>query len=195
MKKLFKTILHMGIGFIFGVTTMSYLSMHASSSFLEMVRLNYQMEQQIMAIHAKKSGNMNEAVLHYSNLVSASSSPGLYCFNKNRKYWSMAFPIASVMLERVTSTGMNSGKKKIEGINRALFADALEKARRKEEATSEYLKASNLLACDDIGKVKEIATKHMKYEEELLKLQDQYIYPQNLTEKPVHPSTIDNSRE
>jgi hypothetical protein len=187
MKKFLKTTLHIGIGFIFGVITISYLSMRASPSFLEMVRINYQLEQEIMAIRAKKNGNMNKAILHYSNLVSASSSPGLYCFNKNRKYWSMDFPITSLALEEIVSSmRTNSGEKKQEGENRALLADALEKTGRRKEATSEYIKASNLLGCD-IEKVKKIARIHMEYDERLLELQDQYTYPQNLMEKPIRP--------
>lgn len=181
MKKFLKTTLYMGIGFIFGVITISYLSMRSSPSFLEMVRINYQLEQEIMAIRAKKNGNMNKAILHYSNLVSASSSPGLYCFNKNRKYWSIDFPISSIILEEIVSSmRTNGGEKKQEGKNRAFLADALEKAGRRKEATSEYIKASNLLGCD-IEKVRKNIRILMEQEEGLLKLQDQFTFPQNPT--------------
>lgn len=190
MKKFLKTTLHMGIGFIFGVITISYLSVRASPSFLEMVRIHYQLEQEIMAIQARKNGNMNKAVLHYSNLVSSSSSPGLYCFNK--KYWSWHFPITSLALEKIVgSMRTKSGDKKEEGRNRALLADALEKAGRRKEATSEYIKASNLIGCD-IGQVKGIVKIHIEFDEFMLGLQDQYTFPQNPTEKPGQSSTTNN---
>ena len=105
LKKSVRAMFLIAIGFIIGTITMSYLCILASSSFLEIVKQNYQIEQKILAIHAKKEGNWKEAIRHYANLVSASSPPGLYCFNKN--YWSIDFPFASVILNKVINADKN----------------------------------------------------------------------------------------
>ena len=172
MKKLFQTTLIIATSFTIGFMTMGYLSMRASVKYLELVRLNYQIEQQIMAIRAKKLGDMNQAIIHYSNLVASSSSPGLSCFGKTKTYWALLFPINSLVLEEISDTGKNGKSKEVEeGINRARLADALEGAGYTKEATSEYIKASHLLGCNnDIVRVKKIIKRVLASDEELLKL-------------------------
>jgi len=54
MKKVLYSMLLLILGFLVGVCVMGYLSMIASKPFLEIVRLNYQMEEHIKAIRAKK---------------------------------------------------------------------------------------------------------------------------------------------
>lgn len=156
--------------------------MRASKSFLEIVRLNYLIEQHILAIRAKKGGDMNRAIIHYENLVSASRSPGLYTFDKSRKYWTFSFPFAFPILEQVPPEVANREPKKVtEAMYRAMLADALEKAGRTEEAMSEYVNASYLLGyTEDVGRVKEFIREVMPSDDELLKLQDQYVHPENV---------------
>jgi hypothetical protein len=180
MKKLLCPIFLIGIGFIFGVIIMCFLSMRASSSFLEIVRLNYQQEQQIMAIRAKKSGNIHQAVIHYSNLVSVTSSPGLYSFNNNRDYWTIGFPLSSLVLSKIDDESTNKSKDFQEGINRGMLADVLEKCGRTQKAMQEYIRAAYLLGCkDDIIKTKEILKEILSFEDELLKMESMYTYPAN----------------
>ena len=66
-----------------------------------------------MAIRAKKLGDMNQAIIHYSNLVTSSSSPGLSCFSKAKTYWALLFPINSLVLEEISDTGKNGKSKEL----------------------------------------------------------------------------------
>ncbi len=180
MKKLLKPILLLVLGFACGAIATCYLSMRASSYLIDVIEIDYQLEQQVMAIRAKKQGNLNQAVIHYSNLAAASSSPGLNCFTKVRKYWSMWFPFTSIMYRRMFDPISEKSKKTDEAFNRAVLADALEKSGRMEEANSEYIKAAHLFGWNnDISKVKKAVEGYMKSEDTVLKVhQDSYIYPQ-----------------
>jgi hypothetical protein len=80
MKKFLYSVLLLATGVLVGIVLTSYLSMLASKSFMKIIRLNYQTEEHIKAIKAKKNSDMKEAIIHYRNLVEVSSSPGLYCF-------------------------------------------------------------------------------------------------------------------
>ena len=177
MKKILPTTLLLAFGFMIGVITTCYLSKSASLPFLDMVRLNYQTEQYIMAVRAKKLGNTRQAVMHYANLVAASSSPGLYCFSKEREYWSTTFPFSSLVLARTSSISSVKGRQRAEAINRGMLADALEKSGRTEEAMSEYIKATHLLGVgDDIASVKKVIEKVTSSDDELLELEDKYTF-------------------
>ncbi len=180
MKKFLKVILVLVIGFVGGVITTCYLSMRASSSLIDFIKIEYETEQELMAIRAKKQGNLNQAVIHYSNLAAASSSPGLHCFSRGNDIWSMDFPFGSIILRRMIDAIPEKGKNRDEAMRRAVLADALERSGRIEEANAEYSKAVNLFGCGwDISKIKEIAKAHMLYENTKLELlQDKFLYPQ-----------------
>ena len=75
-------------GFIIGVIFMGLLSMEASEIYIETVRINYLTEQEVLAVRAQKDGDFNKALIHYSNLVYVTSSPGIRSFKSiHSKVW------------------------------------------------------------------------------------------------------------
>lgn len=180
MKKLLLISLIFVIGLATGIILTSYLAKYASLSFLDIVRLKYQTEQQIMAIRAKKMGKIDHAVVHYRNLVAVSSSPGLYCFNKELEYWTLSFPFSYPTLKPGNILADKRSTMYSEGINRAMLADVLDEAGEKEEARSQYLEAARLLGCDgDVAKVKKIIKGVLSSDDALLELEAEYTYPLN----------------
>lgn len=166
------------LGFLMGVLVMGYLSMIASKSFLEIVSLNYQMEEHIKAIRAKENADMANAVIHYKNLIEASSPPGLYCFSDKRDLWSLGFPFMAVVLGQISKPIPAEGAKKREAMNRAMLADAMEKAGDKKAATAEYAKAADLFGFDaNIERVRKIVQEVISSDNAILTLEKQYTYP------------------
>ena len=90
----FKAVLMGMFGFLLGFATMAYLSMRASVTFLELTRVNYQIEQQILGVCAKRRGDMNKAVTHYINGVAASSSQDMAFWKQAHPRWTFQFPVA-----------------------------------------------------------------------------------------------------
>jgi hypothetical protein len=179
MKKILFSILLLTVGVVIGVVVTSFLSMVASKSFINIVRINYQIEEQIKAIKAKKNADIKQAIVHYRNLVEASSSPGLYCFNDKRDLWSIDFPFAAVILGKISKSIPNQAKgaERVAAINRAMLADALEKSGDTKAANYEYAKAANIIGLgNDIQKLKKIVQTIMSHDEAFLEMENQYTY-------------------
>ena len=179
MKKFLFSMLLLTVGVVIGVVVTSYLSMVASKSLINIVRINYQTEEQIKAIKAKKNADIKQAIVHYRNLVEASSSPGLYCFNDKRDLWSIDFPFAAVILRKISKSipYQAEGAERIAAINRAMLADALEKSGDMKAANDEYAKAANMIGLsNNIQKLKNVVQAIMAHDETLLKLENQYTY-------------------
>ena len=178
MKRFLKVILILVIGFAGGVITTCYLSMRASSSFIDFIKIEYETEQELMAIRAKKREDLDQAITHYKNLVAASSSLGLHCFSRGNDIWSMDFPFGAIILRRMVDAIPEKGKNRDEAMKRAVLADALERSGRIEEANAEYSKAANLFGCGwDISKIKEVVETYIQHEYKKLELlQDKYLY-------------------
>jgi hypothetical protein len=177
MKKILYSVLLLTTGVLIGIFLTSYLSMLASKSFINIIRINYQMEEHIKAIKAKKNADIKQAIVHYRNLVEASSSPGLYCFNDKRDLWSIDFPFAAVILEKISKSVPVDGAEKVAAFNRAMLADALEKSGDMKAANYEYAKAANIIGLgNDIQKLKKFVQTIMSHDEAFLKMENQYTY-------------------
>ena len=142
-----------------GVVSMGLLSMTASKLYSETVRIDYLIEQETLAARAQKDGDLSKALVHYSNLVYATSSPGIRFFKSLQSNWSFLFPFAALFLEEMTQNAdpAKTGQAKIEGINRGQLALVLETLGRKDEAEEQYQIAANLMLIKDIQRVKETA--------------------------------------
>lgn len=155
---------------------MGYVSVRASACFLRAARVNYQMEQHTLAVCAKQRGNLTKAAHHYANLVSASSVLGMSFWRKTQAAWTMVYPWTCLVLEKMENAVDSRRAENLqESVNRALLADALEQAGRGEEAMQEYAKAARLQGHEDIARIRALVSSLASTENELLKLQDQYI--------------------
>jgi len=177
MKKVIFIILAIIISFILGVFVMGYLSKKASLTFLEIVKFNYKIEQQILAVRAKQEGNFHKAAIYYTNIISVEEFPGLMCFNQTMNSWSFDFPFSTIFLQKMSEARLNRGVDITIGITHGRFAEILEFLGRNQEAQKEYQKAAKLMGVPgNINRVKEIIKKLEKSESELLKLQDKFTY-------------------
>ncbi len=89
----------------------------------------------------------------------------------------MDFPFSAGILEKIRKSVPEEGAKKIEAINRAMLADALEKSGNTKAAFSEYMKAANLLGSDtNVDRVRKIVQGVISSDNELLRLEKQYTY-------------------
>ncbi len=142
-------------GFTIGVIFMGLLSMKSSNIYMETARINYSTEQEALAVRAQKDGDFNKSLVHYSNLVYATSSPGIRFFETRK--WSFLFPFASIFIQAIGHNIDTSkiGQERIEGINRGKLAIILEALERKNEAEEQYHIAANLLGIDNVQSVKE----------------------------------------
>jgi len=145
---------------------MVYLSSNASTIFLDIVRINYINQQEILAIRAKKDMRLNEAVYHYSNIIAAKEHPDFFSFDGLKK-WNLFFPFEAVVLKEINSTNYPQGYRIDIGISHGRLANALEMAGLLEEAEKEYNKAS-LLIHTSPENVKKLIT-DSRYDEGMLK--------------------------
>lgn len=159
------------VSFILGVFFMGYLSSTASITFLDIVKVNYINEQEILAIRAKKDGNINKAIYYYSNMVAAKESPGLRSFDINKNPWNLFFPFEAIELRKLSNTPRQRGIEIDIGFSHGKLANALEMAGLHKEAEEEYKKASILIRTSP-EKVKKLIDDLRNYEDEMLKLED-----------------------
>lgn len=168
-KKILNLIFFIG-GFFIGIVAFSFMARQASFSYADSIRVNYQIEQQIMAIKAKNNKDYKDAVNHYKNIAESLSS--LECFKRSNDIWTLSYPIAA-FINRLIGIGQIERSKKDEGIYRTLLSDALAKNGELNESIVELKKASILLGLDgDIDRVKAIGKVILKSEELLLPQKD-----------------------
>jgi len=153
--------------FILGVLFMGYLSSKASITFLDIVKVNYVNEQEILAICAKNDGNINKAIRHYYNLVDAKE--GLRSFDVKKNPWNFFFPFEAIALKKLSDTPRQRGIKIDIGISHGKLANALEMAGLDKEAEEEYQKASILIGSTP-EKVNKLIDDLKISENEMLKL-------------------------
>lgn len=155
-KKPFGLLFAFLVGIIFGGAFMGFLSMRASKVYLEIVKTNYKQEQEMLGDQLWKSGKLNEAVVHYSNVVQVISGADIKSLNPDRAQWSFGFPFAAIILNEIKNKTDVSGRGKAfdEGIARGKLGMVLESLGRGEEAQSEYLSAAKLTGMNEIDRVK-----------------------------------------
>ncbi len=157
MKKFALGLSSLIAGMITGVILMGLLSMKASKIYLESIRIDYLTEQELLAVRAQKDGDSNQALIHYSNLVYATSPSGIRFFETMQSKWSFSFPFAAIIVEEI---GRDAGASKlsragIEGVNRGKLGIILEALGRKNEAEEQYQIAAKLMGTNDTQEVRE----------------------------------------
>ena len=128
--------------FFGGTLFMGYLSSKASILFLEMAKVDYINEQEILAIRTEKDENINKAICHFNNIVAAKES--LYSFDGTKSRWNLFFPFEAITFKKL-SDAPQQGKEIDIGIAHGKLASALDLAGLHKEAEEEYKKASILI--------------------------------------------------
>ncbi len=92
-----------------------------------------------------KSGNLNESVVYYSNVVQALSGTEITAFNPDRLEWAFGFPFTAIILREMKIMDVCEQARALnEGIARGKLGMVLESLGREEEAQREYLAAAKL---------------------------------------------------
>lgn len=154
-KKSFGFIVAFLVGIIFGGVLMSFLSMRASKVYLEIVKTNYKQEQETLGDQLWKSGKLNEAAIHYYNVIQVLSSTDMKSLSPDH-VWSFGFPFSAIILNEIKNKSDIHGRGKAfeEGIVRGKLGMVLESLGRNEEAQREYLSAAKLTGMNDIDRVR-----------------------------------------
>jgi hypothetical protein len=143
------------VGIIFGGAFMGFLSMKASKVYLEVVKTHYKQEQEMLGDQFWKRGKLNEAAVHYSNVIQVFSGRDMKSLSPDNA-WSFGFPFAAIILQEIKNEADVSGRGKAfaEGIAHGKLGMVLERLGRKEEAQREYSSAAKLTGMNDIDRVK-----------------------------------------
>ena len=165
MRRLF---LGLALGFLGGALAMAYLAKRANVQFVQLLRLTYEEDEERLAACARRRGDMHEAARHYANAADASSLDGIALWKRGRESWKLAWPVASLVLERV---GSLQGPEKVlrmdESRNRAMLAQALDRVGRSADAAEEYERAAHLLD-SDVSRARSFAAHWTPTEDALL---------------------------
>lgn len=145
MKKLISIIAIALLSFSAGALFMCYMSLKASETFLDIVRVNYISEQEILASHEKKTQDTHQVVTRYKNIVEAKESPGLFCFSVKNNAWDFFFPFETIGLKEVKKEVGSRAFEYDLGISHGKLAYAYERGGFPEAAQKEYEKAGVLL--------------------------------------------------
>lgn len=153
---------------------MGYLAMESVPAFLQSVDQDFERRQWALAIQAKEHGNIDQAIVHYANIISASESAAERKSQSGRT-WTLFFPLAGPILGRISrSTATGKGASFQEALYRGLLADALEKSGRTTEARQSYLRAAQLLGHGaEIERVRALLNETLSHESDLLKITNQ----------------------
>lgn len=144
-------------GGVAGVVLMGWLSMTASETYLDLVRTAYRHEQELLANQAWQQGDLRRALIHYDNLVQASSEAGIKALEPGHVRWPFSFPVAAIVLQSLSQRpGVSAkGRAYLEGVYRAKLARVLEATGRPEDARAEFGRAAQLMGVDGIEQVKQ----------------------------------------
>ena len=136
---------------------MGILSMKASDVFVEVVRSQYDREQQMMAAQARKDGKPYWELVHRKNVVDASSYSNLPSFEEASDNWTFAFPFAAPILKKISDIpNRDKAYRVMHGINLARMADTLELLGKDEEAVELWQQAAKQMGHNDIQKARSI---------------------------------------
>jgi hypothetical protein len=145
------------VGVVLGGTSMNLLAMKASKVYLHAIRSDYLAQEELLAVQAQKRHDFNQALVHYNNMVYATSAPGDAFFKTAQSKWSFWFPFAALVIDQMGRDSKSSGlaQNKIEGINRGKLGMILEALGKKNEAEKQYQMAADLMGIKDIQRLKE----------------------------------------
>jgi hypothetical protein len=138
---------------------MALLSQKASVTYTQMLRLNYQIEQEELAENAKQKNDWDRAIFHYRNVVELISRPANKTASPDQAPWALQFPFTALIVREISdrSDTTGRGQQMLEGLNRGKLAISLERAGKSREAEQQYSLAMKLIGTNDIEKVKRLA--------------------------------------
>jgi len=157
MRKYIQTLGVFVIGFIIGLIFYGFLSVKASKMYLEIIRINYIIDQESSAKRAFKNKRLEEAVCNYLNVLDVLNKK---TFSK-KEIWSIDFPLSAIVLENIQNKISEKEKAiKIEkGIIHAKLGFIYQKMGLTEKSKEEYIKASQLMKITDFKKIQKFAEK------------------------------------
>jgi hypothetical protein len=146
-------------GLIIGIVIMGYLSMWASKTFLEVFRSDYYFEQIRSAADAHKQGNEYAEFVYRSNVVDSLLSGKLTVFNTMKTTWSLGFPFAALILDRIsTAPELEKGRKISYGVELGRLAEVTEKIGQKEDANRLWNESARLMGHNDVTRVRSLVS-------------------------------------
>lgn len=170
MKKFFVFFLTLLAGIVIGILIMGFLSMKASPMYLEVFRLNYEHEQEMLAARARQSGTLHWELAHRKNVVDVSPPSDLRSLKDTAATWDFAFPFAAPVLKAMGDIPQKErAYQKNKGVNLARLADTLERAGLRDEAAATWQEAIKLMGHNDIEKARALVQTLNQADDELLK--------------------------
>lgn len=179
MKKFFAFFFTLLTGIVIGILIMGLLSIKASHTYLEVFRLNYEHEQEMLAARARQSGALHWELGYRKNVVDLSLPSDLHSLKNTEATWDIVFPFAAPILEAIGDMPQKDlAYQKNKGVNLARLADALERAGMHDEAESTWKEALRLMGHNDMEKAKALV-------QTLNQADDKWLNPIEAPEKAV----------
>lgn len=170
MKKFFAFSLVFISGIVIGILIMGFLSMKASRTYLEVFRIKYEHEQEMLAARARQSGALHWELTHRKNVVDLSLPSDLRSLKDTAATWDFAFPFAAPILKAIGDIPQKDRAYQInKGVQLARLADALERAGLRDEAAATWKEAIKLMGHNDIKKARAIVKTLNQADDEWLK--------------------------
>jgi hypothetical protein len=170
MKKIVIYSLTFLAGIIIGILIMGLLSMRASKMYLEVFRIKYEHEQEMLAARARRDGAPHWELVHRKNVVDVSQPSGLRSFEETAAAWEFAFPFATPILEKIGDIPDKERAYQInKGVKLARLAEALKRIGLRDEAVSTWKEAAKLLGHNDVEKARSIVEQLNQVDEQWLK--------------------------
>ena len=170
MKKFFAFFLPLLAGIIIGILIMGLLSMRASKMYLEVLRINYEHEQEMLAARARRDGALHWELAHRKNVVDVCLPNELRAFEDTAAMWEFSFPFTTPILEMIGDIPEKYRAYQIhKGFKIARLADTLERFGLRNEAASTWKEAAKLLGHNDVEKARSLVKRLNQADDELLK--------------------------
>jgi hypothetical protein len=134
------------IGSVFGAWTMALLAQYASADFVDVVKANLRDELASVAHCSKEQGRMDDAAAQYAFMLDADTSS---MWDRARNAWTLSFPVAALVRETMRDPSNEDRPGADRGVRKAMLADALERAGRRDEAQLQHAAALRLLQLKD----------------------------------------------
>jgi hypothetical protein len=170
MKKFFAFSLVFLSGIVIGILIMGFLSMRASRVYLEVFRISYEHEQEMLAARARQSGALHWELVYRKNVVDVSPPSGLRSLKDTAATWEFTFPFAAPILKAIGDIPQKDRAYQInKGVNLARLADALERAGLRDEAAAAWKEAIKLMGHNDVEKARSLVKSLNQADDEWLK--------------------------
>jgi hypothetical protein len=164
MKEAFKYITCLLVGIIIGGSAMLFMSKRASSTFVDLIKVVYELEEETSAKEALGNGQYFLAAHHFQNLVESTSNSSKSIFQADQEFWDFKFPFSAIVLDRIhnPSDPDDAGVQRVHGLYRGMLAFAFEKNGMQEQAEQEWLQASALLDIANVSETKQLIRRSLE---------------------------------